>query len=83
MYGAWEQYLGLEHADTSPRKAHTTNQVWPLYLSMSLLSFFILLTHYCNGCFYFLVMSLTPFFWVVMFIVQNRHSFERPVKIYN
>ncbi|GJN10199.1 hypothetical protein PR202_ga28273 [Eleusine coracana subsp. coracana] len=39
MYGAWEQYLGLEHPDTAPRKAHTAN--------------------------------------------QNRHSFERPVKIYN
>ncbi|XP_066396753.1 ubiquitin C-terminal hydrolase 12-like isoform X2 [Miscanthus floridulus] len=39
MYGAWEQYLGLEHPDTAPRKAHTIN--------------------------------------------QNRHSFERPVKIYN
>jgi ubiquitin carboxyl-terminal hydrolase 7 len=39
MYGAWEQYLGLEHPDTAPRKAHTVN--------------------------------------------QNRHSFERPVKIYN
>jgi len=39
MYGAWEQYLGLEHPDTAPRKAHTGN--------------------------------------------QNRHSFERPVKIYN
>ncbi|KAJ1287845.1 hypothetical protein BS78_02G042300 [Paspalum vaginatum] len=39
VYGAWEQYLGLEHPDTAPRKAHTIN--------------------------------------------QNRHSFERPVKIYN
>lgn len=27
MYGAWEQYLGLEHPDTAPRKAHTVNQV--------------------------------------------------------
>ena len=27
MYGAWEQYLGLEHPDTAPRKAHTINQV--------------------------------------------------------
>uniref|UniRef100_A0A0E0HWZ4 ubiquitinyl hydrolase 1 n=1 Tax=Oryza nivara TaxID=4536 RepID=A0A0E0HWZ4_ORYNI len=39
MYGAWEQYLGLEHPDTAPRKTHNAN--------------------------------------------QNRHSFERPVKIYN
>uniref|UniRef100_A0A0D9WVU2 ubiquitinyl hydrolase 1 n=1 Tax=Leersia perrieri TaxID=77586 RepID=A0A0D9WVU2_9ORYZ len=39
MYGAWEQYLGLEHPDTAPRKTHNVN--------------------------------------------QNRHSFERPVKIYN
>lgn len=27
MYGAWEQYLGLEHPDTAPRKSHTVNQV--------------------------------------------------------
>uniref|UniRef100_A0A0E0AG35 ubiquitinyl hydrolase 1 n=1 Tax=Oryza glumipatula TaxID=40148 RepID=A0A0E0AG35_9ORYZ len=39
MYGAWEQYLGLEHPDMAPRKTHNAN--------------------------------------------QNRHSFERPVKIYN
>ncbi|CAA6658468.1 unnamed protein product [Spirodela intermedia] len=26
IYGAWEQYLGLEHPDTSPRRAHTANQ---------------------------------------------------------
>lgn len=25
-YGAWEYYLGLEHADTSPRKSHQANQ---------------------------------------------------------
>ncbi|XP_042461162.1 ubiquitin C-terminal hydrolase 12-like isoform X1 [Zingiber officinale] len=39
IYGAWEQYLGLEHSDTAPKKAYTTN--------------------------------------------QNRHTFEKPVKIYN
>ncbi|KAJ6813606.1 ubiquitin carboxyl-terminal hydrolase 12-like [Iris pallida] len=39
VYGAWEQYLGLEHADTSPKRAHTVN--------------------------------------------QNRHTYEKPVKIYN
>ncbi|EMS52242.1 Ubiquitin carboxyl-terminal hydrolase 12 [Triticum urartu] len=27
MYGAWEQYLGLEHPDTAPRKAHSANQL--------------------------------------------------------
>jgi hypothetical protein len=27
VYGAWEQYLGLEHADTAPKRAYTANQV--------------------------------------------------------
>ncbi|KNA18760.1 hypothetical protein SOVF_067780 isoform B [Spinacia oleracea] len=39
VYGAWEQYLGLEHTDTTPKRAYTAN--------------------------------------------QNRHSYEKPVKIYN
>uniref|UniRef100_A0A0D6QUA6 ubiquitinyl hydrolase 1 n=1 Tax=Araucaria cunninghamii TaxID=56994 RepID=A0A0D6QUA6_ARACU len=39
VYGAWEQYLGLEHNDSAPKKAHQGN--------------------------------------------QNRHTFEKPVKIYN
>ncbi|XP_024396662.1 ubiquitin C-terminal hydrolase 13 [Physcomitrium patens] len=38
-YGAWEYYLGLEHIDSAPKRAHQTN--------------------------------------------QGRHSFEKPVKIYN
>jgi len=40
VYGAWEQYLGLEHSDSAPKKSHQANH-------------------------------------------QNRHSFEKPVKIYN
>ncbi|KAK6131638.1 hypothetical protein DH2020_034652 [Rehmannia glutinosa] len=39
VYGAWEQYLGLEHSDTTPKRAYAAN--------------------------------------------QNRHTFEKPVKIYN
>ncbi|XP_021721291.1 ubiquitin carboxyl-terminal hydrolase 13-like isoform X1 [Chenopodium quinoa] len=39
VYGAWEQYLGLEHTDTTPKRAYTAN--------------------------------------------QNRHAYEKPVKIYN
>ncbi|KAK6126581.1 hypothetical protein DH2020_039692 [Rehmannia glutinosa] len=39
VYGAWEQYLGLEHSDTTPKRAYTAS--------------------------------------------QNRHTFEKPVKIYN
>ncbi|GLT57010.1 hypothetical protein SLA2020_300170 [Shorea laevis] len=39
VYGAWEQYLGLEHSDNTPKRSHVTN--------------------------------------------QNRHTFEKPVKIYN
>jgi hypothetical protein len=27
VYGAWEQYLGLEHTDTAPKRAYTANQV--------------------------------------------------------
>ncbi|KAL0338747.1 UNVERIFIED_CONTAM: Ubiquitin carboxyl-terminal hydrolase 12 [Sesamum angustifolium] len=39
VYGAWEQYLGLEHSDTTPKRAYAAS--------------------------------------------QNRHTFEKPVKIYN
>ncbi|XP_062173883.1 ubiquitin C-terminal hydrolase 12-like isoform X3 [Alnus glutinosa] len=39
VYGAWEQYLGLEHTDNAPKRSYTAN--------------------------------------------QNRHTFEKPVKIYN
>jgi ubiquitin carboxyl-terminal hydrolase 7 len=39
VYGAWEQYLGLEHTDTPPKRAYIVN--------------------------------------------QNRHTLEKPVKIYN
>jgi ubiquitin carboxyl-terminal hydrolase 7 len=66
MYGAWEQYLGLEHPDTAPRKAHTANQVRLLHCFAFLV---VLLFVLCNTYY--------------VFILQNRHSFERPVKIYN
>ncbi|CAO2149339.1 unnamed protein product [Urochloa humidicola] len=39
VYGAWEQYLGMEHTDTAPKRAYTVN--------------------------------------------QNRHAYEKPVRIYN
>ncbi|XP_027931648.1 ubiquitin carboxyl-terminal hydrolase 13-like isoform X1 [Vigna unguiculata] len=39
VYGAWEQYLGLEHTDNAPKRSYAVN--------------------------------------------QNRHTFEKPVKIYN
>ncbi|KAL0743878.1 hypothetical protein Bca4012_085391 [Brassica carinata] len=39
VYGAWEQYLGMEHVDNAPKRAYAAN--------------------------------------------QNRHSYEKPVKIYN
>ncbi|KAK9279617.1 hypothetical protein L1049_013296 [Liquidambar formosana] len=39
VYGAWEQYLGLEHSDSAPKRAYAAN--------------------------------------------QSRHTFEKPVKIYN
>ncbi|KAL6199593.1 hypothetical protein ACLB2K_029377 [Fragaria x ananassa] len=39
VYGAWEQYLGLEHSDSTPKRSYAAN--------------------------------------------QNRHTYEKPVKIYN
>ncbi|KAG6401642.1 hypothetical protein SASPL_138506 [Salvia splendens] len=39
VYGAWEQYLGLEHSDTTPKRSYNAS--------------------------------------------QNRHTFEKPIKIYN
>ncbi|KAK6147384.1 hypothetical protein DH2020_018296 [Rehmannia glutinosa] len=27
VYGAWEQYLGLEHSDTTPKRAYAANQI--------------------------------------------------------
>lgn len=39
VYGAWEQYLGLEHSDNAPKRSYAAN--------------------------------------------QNRHAFEKPVRIYN
>ncbi|KAJ7960362.1 ubiquitin carboxyl-terminal hydrolase 12 [Quillaja saponaria] len=39
VYGAWEQYLGLEHSDNAPKRAYAVN--------------------------------------------QNRHTFEKPIRIYN
>ncbi|XP_021973074.2 ubiquitin carboxyl-terminal hydrolase 12 isoform X1 [Helianthus annuus] len=39
VYGAWEQYLGLEHSDNTPKRSYAAN--------------------------------------------QNRHTFEKPVRIYN
>ncbi|KAH7415376.1 hypothetical protein KP509_14G040100 [Ceratopteris richardii] len=30
-YGAWEHYLGLEHADTAPKRSHQTNQSRHVY----------------------------------------------------
>ncbi|XP_057462935.1 ubiquitin C-terminal hydrolase 12-like isoform X4 [Actinidia eriantha] len=39
VYGAWEQYLGLEHSDNAPKRSYAAN--------------------------------------------QNRHTFEKPVRIYN
>ncbi|XVF24605.1 hypothetical protein REPUB_Repub13aG0141800 [Reevesia pubescens] len=39
VYGAWEQYLGLEHSDNAPKRSYAAN--------------------------------------------QNRHTYEKPVKIYN
>ncbi|WVY93305.1 hypothetical protein V8G54_032393, partial [Vigna mungo] len=47
VYGAWEQYLGLEHTDNAPKRSYAVNQV------------------------------------SAFFDEQSRHTFEKPVKIYN
>jgi hypothetical protein len=48
MYGAWEQYLGLEHPDTAPRKAHTANQVPHVTLSRTILGLdAVIMTIFC------------------------------------
>lgn len=31
VYGAWEQYLGLEHSDNAPKRAYSVNQVIYFY----------------------------------------------------
>ena len=28
VYGAWEQYLGLEHMDNAPKRSYAANQVY-------------------------------------------------------
>lgn len=37
MYGAWEQYLGLEHSDNAPKRSYATNQVKRQSQQMSLI----------------------------------------------
>lgn len=36
VYGAWEQYLGLEHADNTPKRAYSVSQVNFLLLKADL-----------------------------------------------
>ncbi|KAG5133248.1 hypothetical protein JHK82_024436 [Glycine max] len=31
IYGAWEQYLGLEHVDSAPKRSYVVNQVSEVY----------------------------------------------------
>ncbi|XP_052175009.1 ubiquitin C-terminal hydrolase 12 isoform X2 [Diospyros lotus] len=31
IYGGWEQYLGLEHSDTAPRRVYSVNQNRPMF----------------------------------------------------
>jgi hypothetical protein len=35
VYGAWEQYLGLEHSDNTPKRAYAVNQVKFLHAKSS------------------------------------------------
>ncbi|KAJ6727513.1 UBIQUITIN CARBOXYL-TERMINAL HYDROLASE 13 [Salix purpurea] len=59
VYGAWEQYLGLEHSDNAPKRSYAANQM----IMSSILS-----QKPCGD---------------LAFILQNRHTYEKPVKIYN
>ncbi|TYK21699.1 ubiquitin carboxyl-terminal hydrolase 13-like isoform X2 [Cucumis melo var. makuwa] len=43
VYGAWEQYLGLEHTDNAPKRAYTANQVERVSLPSPLPYFFLIL----------------------------------------
>ncbi|KAL9318045.1 hypothetical protein ACSQ67_014562 [Phaseolus vulgaris] len=52
VFGSWEQYLGLEHTDSAPKRSYAVNQVPAVYND-----------HFS--------------------ILQNRHTIEKPVKIYN
>ncbi|KAF5930201.1 hypothetical protein HYC85_031074 [Camellia sinensis] len=52
VYGAWEQYLGLEHSDNSPKRAYITNQdVVINFVSTTPLSF---ATSVCSSEFFLL-----------------------------
>ncbi|RVW78810.1 Ubiquitin carboxyl-terminal hydrolase 13 [Vitis vinifera] len=60
VYGAWEQYLGLEHSDNAPKRSYAANQ----------------------GALILIIFSSTVMNFTHS-VLQNRHTFEKPVKIYN
>ncbi|KAJ6995427.1 ubiquitin carboxyl-terminal hydrolase 12 [Populus alba x Populus x berolinensis] len=72
VYGAWEQYLGLEHPDNTPKRSYAVNQ------TASLIDYYFSkdseISSYSYG-------KLESFSFVN--ICRNRHTFEKPVKIYN
>ena len=44
VYGAWEQYLGLEHSDNAPKRSYSVNQVtYSNALNLYKFSFFLLM----------------------------------------
>lgn len=49
VYGAWEQYLGMEHTDTAPKRAYTVNQVCSSYEMV--LSNFLMFIRSCSSLF--------------------------------
>lgn len=41
VYGAWDQYLGLEHSDNAPKRAYAANQVLLPFLLFQIINFWL------------------------------------------
>lgn len=73
VYGAWEQYLGMEHTDTAPKRAYTVNQVCSFLMKWCCQIFWCLsvAVHHCLGikmpCF---VVLITASLWELKFLVN-------------
>jgi hypothetical protein len=52
VYGAWEQYLGLEHTDTTPKRSYTANQVGSAGLSCKPRTVDVFSDSLCEACIY-------------------------------
>ncbi|THG12021.1 hypothetical protein TEA_020734 [Camellia sinensis var. sinensis] len=61
-YGAWEQYLGLEHSDNAPKRAYAASQV------RSVGSFFIPLSEWRHHAINFCLYILQDFFALLLLV---------------